>query len=254
MSNTYDYNNAFIKIAEVTGSRKRNKLNYIPWEQFKNIADFIHMDSNQHVLDTGCGIGGIAKYYAQNYGVKVTAVDASTNMIEYAKENNSHPLVTYTIGSFPAVLPKLETYDIILSILWLADVSEDRHSVLKGLVSKLSNNGYFIVADWLRTDESSNVLVDELCKGWKQNMYMSLDGFKNKLEQTGLKIIKEIDLHNDLIDHLRNIHENLVNHKAELYGSVDKKIIDDQISIIELTKNCAEQNLVCAPILICKKL
>jgi len=253
MSDTYNYNNAFVKIAEITGSRKRNKLNYIPWEQFKNIAEFIHLDPGKSVLDTGCGLGGIAKYYAQNYGVKVTAVDASTSMIEYAKENNAHQLVTYVLGSFPEILPELGSYDVILSILWLADVSGDRYSVLKGLISKLSNNGYFIVADWLKTDERPNALVDELCKGWKQNMYLSLQGFRDKIEQAGLKIIKEINLHNDMIAHWRNVHENIVNHRAELYGSVDKKIVDDHIKIMELTKICVEQNLVCAPIIICKK-
>lgn len=57
--------------------------------QFKKldlICKKINLRSDDRVLDIGCGWGGFARYAAENYGCAVTAVNVSTEQIEYAKK------------------------------------------------------------------------------------------------------------------------------------------------------------------------
>jgi len=248
------YNNAYIKISAVAGSRKKNKLNHIPWEQFKNIAGIIELNQNKKILDAGCGIGGVAKYYASNYGSKVTAVDHSTDMIEYAKSNNSSPMVSYMVGSFPDVLSDLDTFDVILCILWLSDIEGSRTGLIEKFVSKLSKNGYLVIADWLINNDKEPQLIEELRKGWHhQPPYATPEKLREFLTQTGLKIVKEDYLSTDLKSHWTSVYENLINGKKELYASVDKKIVDERIHLVEITKKAIDEEILCAPIFICKK-
>ncbi len=247
-------NNAYMKISEVTGSRKKNKLNHIPWEQFKNIAEIIGLNPSKKILDAGCGLGGIAKYYASNYGSKVIAVDCSTDMIEYAKNNNSSPLVSYMVASFPKILPKLDTFDVILCILWLSDIQGSRPELIKKFVSKLSKNGYLLIADWLISSNKEPQLIEELRKGWHhQPPYATPKELRESLIQTGLKIIKEDYLSTDLKNHWASVYENLIKGKKELYVSVDKKIVDERIHLVEITKRAIDEEILCAPLFICKK-
>ena len=252
MSNTY--NDAYMKISEVTGSRKKNKLNHIPWEQFENIAKIIGLAPNKKILDAGCGLGGIAKYYASNYGSKIVAVDHSSNMIEYAKKNNSSPLVSYMVGSFPEILSELDTFDVILCILWLSDIQGSRPELIKNFVSKLSKNGYLVIADWLISSDKKPQLIEELRKGWHhQPPYATPKQLRDSLTQTGLKIIKENYLSSDLKSHWASVYDNLIKGRAELYASVDKKIVDDRIHLVEITKKAIDEEILCAPLFICQR-
>lgn len=247
------YNDAYMKIAEVAGSKKKNKLNHIPWEQIKNVAEIINLNPNKKVLDAGCGIGGIAKYYSENYGVKVTAVDCSPKVIEYAKKNNSSPLVSYIVGSFPEVLSQLDNVDVILCILWLADVKEGRFGLLKKFTSKLSKDGYLVIADWLTDSSAKNEVLEQVRLGWNQSKYITLQNFRDHLKKAGLKIIKEIDLSEDLKEHWSIICKNLSDGKDALYASADKNALDERIQLIENTRQCVEEGSLCAPLLIYQK-
>lgn len=70
------------------------------------------------VLDIGCGTGITSKYIAE-MGAKVTAVDISPDLIEYAKENSAHDNITYLIED-ATNLNLNQRFDVIV----LADVFE----------------------------------------------------------------------------------------------------------------------------------
>ena len=44
--------------------------------------DRLHITSNHHVLDVGCGLGGGSRFAAQQYGCRVTGVDLTPEYIE----------------------------------------------------------------------------------------------------------------------------------------------------------------------------
>lgn len=46
----------------------------------------INLQPQDHILDIGCGWGGLARYAAENYGCTVTAVNISEEQVRYARE------------------------------------------------------------------------------------------------------------------------------------------------------------------------
>ena len=55
------------------------------------ICQKLQLDSNDKILELGCGWGSFAKYAAENYGCHVTAVNISKEQINYAKNNIDNP-------------------------------------------------------------------------------------------------------------------------------------------------------------------
>ncbi|TVP35647.1 hypothetical protein A3L22_30500 [Streptomyces griseus subsp. griseus] len=52
-------------------------------------------DNAPPILDYGCGPGFVDRHVAEKYGRRVIAVDISSSMIDLARSQHSHPLVTY---------------------------------------------------------------------------------------------------------------------------------------------------------------
>jgi len=46
----------------------------------------LNLNASDHLLDIGCGWGGLAKYAAERFGCTVTGVNISTEQLEYAKK------------------------------------------------------------------------------------------------------------------------------------------------------------------------
>jgi len=63
-----------------------DNLNEAQVKKMELIGRKLALRADDHVLDIGCGWGGLARYIAEKYGCKVTAVNISEQQIGYAKE------------------------------------------------------------------------------------------------------------------------------------------------------------------------
>lgn len=86
------------------------------------ILDFVystHINAENKVLDIGCAFGYFTKIYASK-GCKVTAIDTSSKMLQFAKEYNSQYLdrITFINNDFLETSLK-EYYDIIIGSFML---------------------------------------------------------------------------------------------------------------------------------------
>ena len=61
-------------------------LNEAQLKKMDLICRKIHLSKEDNVLDIGCGWGGFAKYMAEYYGCKVTAINISEKQLSYARE------------------------------------------------------------------------------------------------------------------------------------------------------------------------
>jgi len=73
------YSCAFFEGTEDLNEAQQKKINLI--------CNKINLNKDDHVLDVGCGWGGFAKYVAEHYGCKMTAVNISEKQISYARES-----------------------------------------------------------------------------------------------------------------------------------------------------------------------
>jgi 2-polyprenyl-3-methyl-5-hydroxy-6-metoxy-1,4-benzoquinol methylase len=79
--------------------------------------------SGETILDLGCGSGITSKFMAQ-LGAKVTAVDISPKLIEYARENNAHKNVNYFCADITEPEPGGKNSDKKFDGIVMVDVFE----------------------------------------------------------------------------------------------------------------------------------
>ncbi len=72
------YSCAYFKDTDDLAQAQKNKL--------KLICEKTGITSRDHVLDIGCGWGGFARYAAEHYGCRVTAVNISGRQLRFAEE------------------------------------------------------------------------------------------------------------------------------------------------------------------------
>lgn len=112
----------------------------------KNIISQLPLEGT--VLDIGCG-SGRDSFAMANKGLKVTAVDPSSNMLNSAKKNFPHENITWIQDKLPT-LEKLKNTNqkfdfILLSAVWMHVEKEDRKEAFKILQSLLNKNAKMVI-------------------------------------------------------------------------------------------------------------
>lgn len=95
------------------------------------------------ILDLGCGTGHFAKYCIEKGAAKVIGVDISSNMIQKAKEENSHEKIEYICMPIEELILDDQKFDVIISSLAIHYI-EDYAKLIAKVRSLLHKNGQFI--------------------------------------------------------------------------------------------------------------
>lgn len=72
-------------------------------------------NKNYHVLDAGCGLGGLSQLLSSQYG-KVTGIDFSPKMIEIATKKNKTSNVSFAQADMRNLIEYHNTCDMVVSI------------------------------------------------------------------------------------------------------------------------------------------
>jgi cyclopropane-fatty-acyl-phospholipid synthase len=65
-------------------------LNEAQLQKMEMLCEKLHLTSEDHLLDIGCGWGGFAKYAAETRGCKVTGITISREQARYARQHTEH--------------------------------------------------------------------------------------------------------------------------------------------------------------------
>lgn len=121
------------------------------------IARKLQLKPGMHILDVGCGWGTLAIYLSKYFGVKVTAINLSSEMLEFANERlkaekslnsltNTNIDVEYVLGDFSEIVKKGEKYDRIVSVGFYEHVTNDRYNEFyKVMNSVLVDDGIMLL-------------------------------------------------------------------------------------------------------------
>ena len=99
------YTCAYWKDAKTLEEAQQNKLDLI--------ACKLQLERGMKVLDVGCGWGGMARYFAEQYGVRVTGITISKQQYDWARTKHTSSAVNFQFQDYRKHLAK---YDAIYSI------------------------------------------------------------------------------------------------------------------------------------------
>jgi len=165
-------------------------LNEAQQKKINLICKKINLSKDDHLLDVGCGWGGLAKYVAEHYGCKVTAVNISERQISYARESCKDVPVQILQCDYRDLHG---SFDKIVSIGMFEHVGQKNYKTFMETVHRcLKDNGVFL----LQTIGGNESLVQ--CDPWI-NKYIFPNGMLPSIAQIG-KAIEGLfvmeDLHN----------------------------------------------------------
>ena len=103
----------------------------------------LFLKSGMHLLDIGCGWGGLAKYAAEHYGVKVTGITISQQQCDYAKNFCKGLPIDIRLQDYRDIH---ESFDRIVSIGMFEHVGHKNYDAFMKVVNQnLKNNGLFLL-------------------------------------------------------------------------------------------------------------
>lgn len=118
----------------------------------------------KRILDLGCGNGSMSKYFIENGAEYVLALDISQNMIDEAKQKNSHEKITYDVLGMENISTIKEKFDLVFSSLAFHYI-EDFNKLTSDIYNLLNENGML-----LYSQEHPNALAPVLELGMKNRV------------------------------------------------------------------------------------
>ncbi|CAI3227708.1 cyclopropane fatty acyl phospholipid synthase [uncultured Desulfovibrio sp.] len=103
----------------------------------------LDLKAGMHVLDIGCGWGGLGRYMAREYGVRVTGVTVSKAQVEYARANSQGLDVEWLLEDYRSLTG---TYDRVVSVGMFEHVGYKNYAVFMHTVRRLlASDGLFLL-------------------------------------------------------------------------------------------------------------
>ena len=166
-------------------------------------SDFVHemvkwggldkLPRGTTVLDVGCGIGGSSRILAKDYGFDVTGVTISPQQVLRAQELTPEGVsAKFAVDDAMALSYPDASFDVVWSIE-AGPHMPDKAVFARELLRVLKPGGVLVVADWNQRDDRQKPLnfwekpvMKQLLDQWSHPAFSSIEGFSERLEETGL--------------------------------------------------------------------
>ena len=102
-----------------------------------HIARKLRLQPGQTVVEAGCGWGGLARFFAKHYGVKIKAYNISHQQIVYATERAKQEGLTYQVEYIEDDYRNIEgCFDAFVSVGMLEHVGKKQYQVLGEVIDR----------------------------------------------------------------------------------------------------------------------
>jgi len=102
-----------------------------------HICQKLNLKPGDNVVEAGCGWGGLARFMARHYGVKVTAYNISKEQIKYARqraeEEGLYDQVEFVLDDYRNIHGQ---YDVFVSVGMLEHVAKRDYQELGGVIKR----------------------------------------------------------------------------------------------------------------------
>ena len=211
---------------------KFDQLHYHGTDAIDIFIEKVKINEKTKILDVGSGIGGPARYIANQTGAEITAIELQSDQNNLAKELTKKcglsNKVNHICGDILDYDFKNQTFDAVVS--WLTLYHIDNHEILlKKLFDLLNPNGLFYTEDISSRINLSNADRKEIKKEIYGIHLPYFDKYISNLEQNGFKLIFGEDMSSSWTDFTKERikkynsekERNIKVHGKEVYESLN---------------------------------
>ena len=127
---------AHSRFCEIVFGEDRTQEGQTDMECFDDLLGRLQLQPDHHLLDLGCGAGGLSEYVFDKFGASVTGIDYSASAVRAASDRTSGK--REKLGFLQADLNALDlpsnTYDAAISIdsvYWVSDMDKTISSIVE---------------------------------------------------------------------------------------------------------------------------
>jgi MPBQ/MSBQ methyltransferase len=163
-------------------------------EATKAFTEFMGLKQGMKVLDVGCGVGGPARYFAAEHGVRVTGIDLTEEFVRAAisltKLVNLEDTAKFEQGSALAMPFLNESFDAAYMFHVGMNIA-DKNALFQDVARVLKSGAKFAIYDVMRTnDEPISYPVPWAASG-DTSFVVKIEGYRKALEAVGFEVAHE---------------------------------------------------------------
>ena len=156
------------------------------------VANALNMQSGQHVLDIGSGIGGPARYIANMLGVTVEGIDLTPEFVEAAVEITEMvgmtEQVSFQVGSATSIPFDDDMFDASTMLHVGMNIS-DKELLFSEMARVTKPDGSIVVYDVMRTGEDDLVFPMPWSSTSEYSFVDTVNAYVKAAESAGLELL-----------------------------------------------------------------
>ncbi|KAK8924086.1 Phosphoethanolamine N-methyltransferase 1 [Platanthera zijinensis] len=189
----------------------------------KEFVAKLDLKTGQKILDVGCGVGGGDFYMSENYGVDVTGIDLSINMISFALERaiGRKCQVVFEVADCTKKTYPDETFDVIYSRDTILHI-QDKPSLFRSFFKWLKPGGKVLISDYCKKSGKSSREFTEyiLQRGYYLH---DVETYGQMLADAGFQPIIAEDKTNQFVEVLQRELDAVEKNKEEFIRRFSKE-------------------------------
>ena len=230
-----------LKVNELTSF---DQLHYHGTKALDYAINKIGIHSNMTILEIGSGIGGPARYIANQTGVNIIALELQEHQNKVALDLTERcglsNKVRHICGDILTYNLQGKKFDAIVSWLTLYHIFE--HSTLmRKCFNTLKKGGFFYAEDLFSRQPFSEEELSEISKEIYGNYLPDLETYKSEIEKTGLNLISYQDMSDNWTKFTQNRHLSYRQQKDRHLRVHGKNIYDSINSFYGFMDRCFSQ-------------
>jgi SAM-dependent methyltransferase len=163
-------------------------------EATKAFTEFMGLKPGMLVLDVGCGIGGPARHFAAEHGVRVTGIDLTEEFVRTAESLTRlvhlNSAASFELGSALAMPFEGESFDGAYMFHVGMNVA-DKNALFQDVARVLKPRARFSIYDIMRIgDQPISYPVPWAVSG-KTSFVVHIEGYRAALAATGFEVVHE---------------------------------------------------------------
>lgn len=163
-------------------------------EATKAFTEFMGLKPGMHVLDVGCGIGGPARHFAAEHGVRVTGIDLTEEFVRTAESLTRlvhlNSAASFELGSALAMPFEGESFDGAYMFHVGMNIA-DKNALFQDVARVLKPGARFSIYDIMRIgDQPISYPVPWAVSG-KTSFVVHIEGYRAALAATGFEVVHE---------------------------------------------------------------